>query len=62
MKYETETHTMLTHLSRVHRMDQSILFLRSVCGRFSFYLNFNRTVCEQTMDTLIRHRFMLRLI
>ena len=31
-------------------------------GRFYFNLNFDRTFCKQTVETLIRRRFLRRLV
>ena len=39
---------------------QSISVLRDVRWYFSFLLDFNRKLCKQTVETLVRHRDRLR--
>ena len=40
-------------ISHRHQLEQLISVLRDV-GYFSFLLKFNRKLCKQTVDTLIR--------
>ena len=49
-------------LSLSYQLDQSISVLRVVGWYFSFYSNFNRTICKQTVETLIRCCFVRRLV
>ena len=45
-------------ISHRYQLKQSISVLRDVImlgGIFHFYLNFNRKLCKQTVETLIRH-------
>ena len=43
-------------------LDLSISVLRVVGWYFQFYSNLNRTICKQTMKTLIRRGILWRLI
>ena len=43
-------------IAQSHQLDQSNSALRVFGGIFQFYSNFNRTLCKQTVDTLIRRR------
>ena len=46
-------------ISYSYPLDQSISVLRVVGWYFSFYSNFNRTFCKQTVETLIRRRVLI---
>ena len=46
--------------SQSFQLDQSISVLRVVEWYFHCYSNFNRTLCKQTVDTLIRHHVLRR--
>ena len=48
--------------SHFYRMDQSIFVIRVVGCCFSFLFNSLRTFCKQTVENLIRHCRLLRLI
>ena len=49
--------------SHLHQMDQSIFVFRvGGCCFFYSYTNFNRTSCKQTLENLIRHCSLWRLI
>ena len=52
----------LNGTSHSYLKDQSISTLRVEWRYFSFYSTFNRTFCMQTVETLIRRRFLRRLI
>ena len=57
----------LTHLSRMdfHTLisrTSPFPILRVLGGVFHFYSNSNRTLCEHTVETLIRRRVLWRLI
>ena len=46
-------------ISKSYQSDHSISVLRVAgCVFFHFYSNFNRIFCKQTVETLIRHRFL----
>ena len=50
-------------ISHRYQLDQSISVLRGVRWYFfRFYSNFNRKLCKQTVETLIRRRILWRLI
>ena len=49
-------------ISHSNQLDQSISVLRDVGWYFSLFYNFNRTFCQQTVETLIRRRILWRLI
>ena len=47
-------------ISHHYQLKQSISVLRDVV--FNFYSNFNRKLCKQTVETLIRHPVRLQLL
>ena len=47
-------------ISHSYQLDQSISILR-VVGCY-FFFNFNRTICKQALETLIRHHILWYLI
>ena len=56
-----------THLNRMEfptviNWTSPFPFKGAMNGNFHFYSNFNRTICEQTVETLIRRRVVRRLI
>ena len=53
---------VLNGISHSSQLDQSISILRVIGWYFSFFSNFNRTFCKQTVETLIRRHIMRRLI
>ena len=53
---------MVNGTSHRYQLEHSISLLRDVGGIFHFYSNFNRTFCNQTVETLIRRRILRRLV
>ena len=49
-------------ISHSYQLEQSISVLRDVRWYFSFFSSFNRKLCKQTVETLIRCRILWRLI
>ena len=49
-------------ISHPYQLEQSISVLRDVRWYFHFYSSFNRKLCKQTVETLIRRRILWRLI
>ena len=47
-------------ISHCYQLKQSISVVRDVRCIFQFYSNFNRKLCKQTVETLIRHCVRLR--
>ena len=70
VKILTEQHLELFKLnpfkpngvSHCYQLEQSIFVSIDVGWYFSFYSNFNRTFCKQTVETLIRRRVLWRLV
>ena len=53
----------LDGISHCYQLDLSVSVLRVVgCFFFIFYSNLERTIYKQTVETLIRHRVLRRLI
>ena len=50
---------MQSGISHPYQLKQSTSVLRDVKWYFSFLFNFNRKLCKQTVETLIRHRVRL---
>ena len=49
-------------ISQCYKLEQSISVLRDVGWYFSFYSNFKRNFCKQTVESVIRRRILRRLI
>ena len=49
-------------VSHCIQLEQSIFVSIGVRWYFSFYSNFNRTLCKQTVETQIRRRILWRLV
>ena len=70
VKLLTEQHLELSKLnpfkpnevSHCYQLEQSIFVSIDVGWHFSFYSNFNRTFCKQTVETLVRRRILWRLV
>ena len=53
---------MANGFSYLYQLDVSISNFRVVGWCFPFYSNFERSICKQTVETLIRRRDLWRLI
>ena len=53
---------MRNGISHRYQLEQSISVLRGVRWYLNFYSSFNRKLCKQTVETLIRRRILWRLI
>ena len=70
VKLLTEQHLELSKLnpfkpnrvSHCYQLEQSIFVSIDVGRYFSFYSNFNRTFCKQTVEILIRPHVLWRLV
>ena len=70
VKLLTEPHLELSKLnpfkpnrvSHCYQLEQSIFVSIDVGWYFSFYSNFNRTFCKQTVETMIRRRILWHLV
>ena len=49
-------------ISHRYQLEQSISVLRGVTWYFSFFIQVNRKLCKQTVETLIRRRILWHLV